>query len=403
MKFEIYDDSRFPDGKIAIYYDENVSVFIISRSVSSELRREMTDRFNRIRKHIYANCDLPDGEVGFYEEWIVVENVKSILRKDLYGFSHRIYAYPYPQGVTKIVVDAWSTSIHLYNLGADVPDGLLQNPLSGSIDFVVYDNCNLNTLQKVLEVWQPKVVIPIQGEEDQESIQTLSQRWPVEVLNHGDTFEPVSPGFDKQFMAEIVAIDLEAKRNVEIKNPNHETWWKVKSLSLGCYLCYNGAVDVLEHMVYNPKGLIGFRVYDVYDDEACEVSYEGGAVWRDCSFLPDMTPLAFFNNETEGEPICKIPFQPGEKVWAWMQKGLEALVPCEVIGPATEEMQEEYFSHCEECARYDVRFLAPGNWECRFVAVRPLVFIEGIGHRVMQEVEIIPASFLFPYREFDVK
>jgi hypothetical protein len=437
MIIENLNDSCIPGGKITVYYHAGVVCSVTNGSLSEALRQEIADRYSLLIKRTLGREQMPR-----VSAWIVAEKLKTPEQIGSWAEDYRIHAQPFPQGAVKTTVDLGGIRvIHLSHLGADFPEELLHNDKNEEhreerryyrfVDYVVCEDCNADALLRVLDRWHPRAVIPVHWEQEQELVDRVSLRWPVIRLERGDTFNPVPMEVSCKLLAEVVTIDLTAKRNKVLKNPNREAWWKVNNWELGNFDTVEHAVEALRHTVYDPKRLIGFMVADVsefredfFDDpEVCvnpkgllEEPYYSGP-YQELTFAPDMTPVSHYkrkNNYTDPEyakveTVATHSFHAGEKVWAWVDSDMEALIPVEVIGEPTREMKDEYlFEKWGQTAFYPYLYGQAKEWEKSFVAVRPLVFIEHFykgpgGHRVLQEVEIIPASFLFPYREFDVK
>ncbi len=94
--------------------------------------------------------------------------------------------------------------------------------------------------------------------------------------------------------------------------------------------------------------------------------------------------------------------KPGIKVLAIIRGGFNVVVPCEIVGPITEEFLKAHIENDALCPMpYDELKEEMWDWDWDCVIVRPLV-------RIANEYDTIPELALaqrvdiFPYKEFDL-
>jgi L-rhamnose mutarotase len=402
MELYTFKDDRFPSGKYVIYHYAVTALYVTDRSIPAELQQEIIEKHCKAVEEINAPLYQTALTVPTTNKWIFADEIKEECDLCLSNYAGDVAVHysSFPKGVSKIMYNCKNGYfVHLFNLGKEIPEELLQIEENANVVYVVFENCDSESLLKVLDVLHPMAVLSVYPEAEQDVIQIVSKKWPVvELTADGVSFKSIYyPNNRDSDFTDIVAIDFTAARNRVIKNQNSEQWWKIKKITLGRFWGGTDATPILSRVVYNPQELVGFHLSE------CGILYKGDIIQSafDCSYLPDGKQFARFNLPYDDEDEDIIPFLPDEKVWVWMDSGLNALIPCEFIGIATEEMKENYFiKNASTCAQYPSFHLFTNNIHGDFVAVRPLVFIEGAGSRVMQEIEVVPPTYIFPYREF---
>lgn len=256
-------------------------------------------------------------------------------------------------------------------------------------------HCDMTSLESLVEMLSPKAVIPIHTDNAEDFAKHLSDRWPVILLKDGESINPIGGQYTDGTYAEIIAVNKPTDEYNVIANGGGCKWWSLDNRHVGYFGKWNDATNMLQAISYAPKRLLG---YNIEDEE-------------------DMSPFSVavydhnFNQITEYEWESHAPgegnFQemgwltPGDKVLAVI-RDFDAVIPCEIIGPISEEFLKAEKEADEMCPfAYEEIKEDMWDWDWDKVIVRPLVRLAD-EHKSMPEQMLAQRVDIFPYREFDL-
>lgn len=238
-------------------------------------------------------------------------------------------------------------------------------------DYVVYKAatdsdfiCDMNSLDELFSSLRPKAIIPIHTDNPRAFADLFYDKWPVILLNDGETFSAIKDGWYDTTIAKIFA---------------HQHYFLDKRI-LGEFESRKDAEFALQHVVYAPNRLLAYSIESNEDMSPLQYTV----------YAPDFTKYSEYS-EGGHEPGSnnyqeKSAFSAGDKVLAIIDN--KVLIPCTFIGPTS----EDFFKENDE----PVSQLWDWDWDT--VIVRPLVtieseFIETSSDTTAQRI------YVFPYRE----
>lgn len=252
-------------------------------------------------------------------------------------------------------------------------------------------HCDMESLEKLLTQLHPKGIIPIHTDNPRGFAEIFSDKWPVILLDDGESITPIrDPGYDDT-VAMIIAYKHPDSNLKVIANPEGLPWWEIDQKSIGEFLRYDDAEYALRHTVYAPSRLLGCTIE----------SDEDMAPWDYTVFNPDFTVYSEYvygDHTPDGDNYRQSSgFNPGDKVLAAIYPMYNAIVPCEIVGPITVEFLKEGFEKQEinTSATFEEYIEELWDWDWDTVIVRPLVRL-GNGHFQMDETIDVQRIYLFP-------
>lgn len=293
----------------------------------------------------------------------------------------------------KRYLSSWSGCLdpdsEAYNpsLAASLSDGFEYMHTSG--------HCDMASLESLIEMLSPSAIIPIHTDNAQAFAKRLYDRWPVILLKDGESINPVGGQYTDGTYAEIIAVTLPTNEYKVIANDGDRKWWSLDNRHVGYFGRWDDATVTLQATTYAPKRVLGFNIEDeedmspflvvVYDHNFKRITeYE----WE--SHAPG-----------EGNFQEMDWLKPGDKVLAVI-RDFDAVVPCEVVGPITEEFLKAEMEADKMChSSYEEIKEEMWDWDWDKVIVRPLVRL-GDKFKSMSEQMSVQRIDIFPYREFDI-
>ena len=253
-------------------------------------------------------------------------------------------------------------------------------------------HCDMKSLDELISELDPKAIIPIHSDNPRVFADLFCDKWPVILLNDGESFSAIrDPWFDTT-EAIIYAYKKPGNSDKVIDNPEGLQYWALDECSLGEFQCWKDAEFALQHVVYAPNRLLAYSI-ETEDDMAPSLYVV---------YTPDFIEYSEYS-EGEHEPGGnnyqeKCHFSPGDKVLAIIEN--EFLMPCTFVGPVS----EEFFKKChrkngvEDEEKIDKFVPDLWDWDWDSVIVRPLVkvksgFIDTSSDTTAQRI------YIFPYRE----
>lgn len=254
-------------------------------------------------------------------------------------------------------------------------------------------HCDMESLGNLVEMMHPKAIIPIHTDSPDKFAEIFSDKWPVLIMKDGETFRPIKdPGYDnleaKIFARKSLVEDIEIT-----ENPDNLSVWSLDERCLGEFRREEDAMWTLRHCAYAPECLWGYAVeenedmwpwiYKVYDSGFNLLSEysEGG-------------------HDPQGENWQeKCTFNPGEKVYAIYYDAFNVVLPCEIIGPITEEfVRKQYEKDDLAPDTYEEWVDSFVDWHWDTVIVRPLVRIKNEFEELPEFIDV-NRIYLFPFNE----
>lgn len=254
-------------------------------------------------------------------------------------------------------------------------------------------HCDMDSLENLVEMLHPKAIIPIHTDSPKTFVELFCDKWPVLIMQDGETFRPINdPGYDNLTARVYARKPLEEKIKV-ISNPDNQIVWSLDEHCLGEFLREEDAMWALRHVVYAPKRLIGYSVeenedmapwdYKVYDTEFNLLSTytEGGHKPNECNWQE------------------KCAYKPGEIVYAIYYDTFNLLIPCTVVGPITEEfVKKQYEKDDLAPATYEEWVEGFWDWHWDTVIVKPLVRLKNDFEELPELIDV-NRIYLFPLSE----
>lgn len=241
----------------------------------------------------------------------------------------------------------------------------------GRADYVVCEAatdsdyiCDMTSLDELFSALRPKAIIPIHTDNPRAFADLFCDKWPVILLDDGESFSAIKDGWYDTTVAKILAYQH----------------YSLDERILGEFQSRKDAEFALHHAIYAPNRLLAYSIE----------SNEDMAPLQYTVYAPDFTKYSEYSvgrHEPGGENYQgKCAFSPGDKVLAIIDN--EMLIPCTFIGPTS----EEFFKENEE----PVSQLWDWDWDT--VIVRPLVnieteFIDTSSDSTAQRI------YVFPYRD----
>lgn len=256
-------------------------------------------------------------------------------------------------------------------------------------------HCDMESLNGLLGMLSPKGVIPIHTDSPSVFARYFSNRWPVILLNDGESINPISGHYCDDTDAVVLAVDNPTDDFHVVANDENLKWWSLAQRHLGNFANSGDAKSILRATVYASSRLLGYSVEEEEDlSPFCVEVY-------DKNF--NMLNQYEWGYHAPGEPNFQEMgwLKPGFKVLAIIREGFNVVVPCEIVGPITEDFLKAHIEADDLCPMsYDEvkENMWDWNWDC--VVVRPLVRLAN-EYDTIPELTFVHRIDIFPYKEFD--
>ena len=254
-------------------------------------------------------------------------------------------------------------------------------------------HCDIQSMENLFKMLSPFAIIPIHTDNPHAFADLFSDKWPIILLEDGESFTVIKdPGWD-DIEAKIIAYQKPDDSIEVIENADNLQWYRVIKRSLGEFPSREDADFALHHVEYASNRLLAYAIEEMEDM----------APWCFEVYDPDFTLHSEFSwggHKPRGERYHeKSPFAPGDIVYAIIDN--DFLIPCTVIAPTTRnyfknKYKEEGWS--DEIIKDFIKDILDWDWDT--IVVRPLVKIKSDNDKVLSDTAV-PRIYLFPYRELE--
>lgn len=253
-------------------------------------------------------------------------------------------------------------------------------------------HCDIKSLEELISELDPKAIIPIHTDNTRAFANLFCDKWPVILLDDGESFSAIRDSWFDTTEAIIYAYKKPKESDKVIDNPEGLRYWSLDERIIGEFQCWKDADFALHHVVYAPNRLLAYSIES--DDDMAPSLY--------VVYTPDFTEYSEYS-EGEHEPGGnnyqeRCAFSPGDKVFAIIDN--EILMPCTFVGPAS----EEFFKECHrkngvvDEKKIDQFVSDLWDWDCDSVIVRPLVKVK-TGFTEISSDTTAKRIYIFPYRD----
>lgn len=244
-------------------------------------------------------------------------------------------------------------------------------------------HCDMESLDWLFSILGPRAIIPIHTDNPQAFADLFCDKWPILIMQDGETFRAIKdPDYDN--LTAIIFAHKVLNDDIRIvANPDNLNAWSLDEHCLGEFLNKEDAMWALRHAVYAPDRLIGYGI----DDEEDMAPWAYTVYDSDFNLLSSYTYGGHFPKEERWQEPCR--YSPGTKVYTIYYVGFDVLIPCEVIGPITEEFVRKQFE-ADDLApdTYEEFVEYYGDWDWDSVIVRPLVRIKNTFEELPELIEV---------------
>lgn len=255
-------------------------------------------------------------------------------------------------------------------------------------------HCDMDSVKKLVEMLNPKIIIPIHTDAPQSFAELFCDKWPVLIMEDGETFRPIKEtGFD-HISATIFAKETLKDDIQVVANPENMEVWSLDEQYLGAFSHKEDALWTLRHTIYSPERLLGYAVEDVEDMSPCDYKLYD----TDFNLLSSYTKGGHFPNKENWQE--KSGYDPGSKMYALYYYPFYVVLPCEVIGPITEKFVRKQFKEDEftPASSYKEYVKGYSDWDWDTVIVKPLVHLKKEEYREIPEQIDVNRVYLFPFK-----
>lgn len=252
-------------------------------------------------------------------------------------------------------------------------------------------HCNMESIDKLLDMLNPKAIIPIHTDNPRRFAEIFSDKWPVILLDDGESFTAIhDPGFDVTLALVLAYKEPDCSYEV-IENADNLKFRQTDFRCLGEFQCWNDADYALRHVVYAPQRLLA---YSIEADEDM-------SPWLYVMFNPDFTELSEYNNgghSPEGGNFQNIaPYSPGDRVLVIID---DLLVPSIVVGPLTNDYLRKEYEKDDSIPKdsFEDYLDQMWDWDWDKIIVRPLIKIKTPLGEISSETPVQRLN-VFPYRD----
>ena len=256
-------------------------------------------------------------------------------------------------------------------------------------------HCDMKSMREILQLLQPKAIIPIHTDRPDAFVEQFCDEWPVIRLIDGQSIEPTSTSrVDVCKLTVFCAKDLEDDTTCEDSEYGEQAFG-LDAKFIGAFRDMDAAKFVMENIHYRQHDVVCYEISDEEDFSASKIQ----------TFDPEKNLIATYTRgghqpgDAKYQEPCR--FASGEKVLAVFQAPYYAVVPVTIIGPITPESERESWESNDTMVYYDSYEDYVNDWDdwhWDSVAVHPLVKLTtGIDH--MTNTEVAPRIYLFPYHK----
>lgn len=275
----------------------------------------------------------------------------------------------------------------------------LAKSLSGGYEYMhTSGHCDMHGIEAVFEMLRPYAVIPIHTENPRGFAELFCDKWPVILLNDGESFSAIKdPGYDNIVATVLAYKEFDGKVEV-VENHGNQPFYTLDSKVLGEFECEEDALSALHQAIYAPTRLLGYTIEEVEDMEP----------WVYTVYNPDFSIRSTFNCDLNA-PLAesddrKCSFAAGDKVMCILNYPYNAIIPAIVVEPLNMEHVKQWYTEAkEECLTNAETFEdfceSLSSWDYDNIVVRPLVRLK-TKYEEMAETITIERIYLFPYPLF---
>ena len=210
-------------------------------------------------------------------------------------------------------------------------------------------HCSMTALKSLLEILNPKAVIPMHTDSPRAFADYFCNAWPVLLLGDGETFAPIKDtGYDN-ITAAVIARGRQLDRDGNV--------FELDEKCIGEFASADDALFALKRVCYAPGRLLGYAVRE--DEDMSPFDYK--------TYTPD---FALFNEYTFGrhapgrEAHGRLEeLQPGETVWCVTYAGFNVIFSATVEGALTGRyLRDRYERDIDLQMEYDSADEAVADW-----------------------------------------
>ena len=256
-------------------------------------------------------------------------------------------------------------------------------------------HCDMKSMREILQLLQPKAIIPIHTDRPDAFVEQFCDEWPVIRLIDGQSIEPTSTSqVDVCKLTVFCAKDLDDNTICE-DGEDGEQAFGLDAKFIGAFRGMDAAKFVMENIHYRQHDVVCYEISDEEDFSASKIQ----------TFDPEKNLMATYTRGghqpggAKYQEPCR--FSSGEKVLAVFPAPYYAVLPVTIIGPITPESERESWESNDTMVYYDSYEDYVNDWDdwhWDSVAVHPLVKLTtGIDH--MTNTEVAPRIYLFPYHK----
>lgn len=255
-------------------------------------------------------------------------------------------------------------------------------------------HCDMESLENLVEMLRPKAIIPIHTDSPKTFAELFSDRWPVLIMKDGDTFRPIKDtNYDENLTAQVFAYKPLTDDIEIVENSDSLEAWSLDDRCIGEFLRKEDAIWALHHCVYAPERLLGYGVED----------NEDFAPWYYMIYDKELNLLStytFGGHNPNGENWQeKSLYSSGDIVSAIYYGGFNVIIPCEVIGPITEEFARKQYEEDDLAPDTFSEYLEGfWDWDWDTIIVKPLVRVKN-GSEELPEFLEVNRIYLFQFIE----
>ena len=335
---------------------------------------------------------LKDGHYYFNDKFLQTIKDKGYVLIARAGsqFDKLIQALP---GEKKIYLSMWNGYLdpekEAYNetLAKSIGDDYVYLHTSG--------HCDMKSMREILQLLQPKAIIPIHTDRPDAFVEQFCDEWPVIRLLDGQSIEPIATS-----RVDVCKLTVFCAKNLEDDTTCEDSEYGEQAFGLdakfiGAFRDMDAAKFVMENIHYRQHDVVCYEISDEEDFSASKIQ----------TFDPEKNLMATYTRGghqpggAKYQEPCR--FSPGEKVLAVFPAPYYAVVPVTIIGPITPESERESWESNDTLVYYDSYEDYVNDWDdwhWDSVAVHPLVKLTtGIDH--MTNTEVAPRIYLFPYHK----
>lgn len=254
-------------------------------------------------------------------------------------------------------------------------------------------HCDMESLENLVEMLRPKAIIPIHTDSPQKFAELFCDKWPVLIMHDGETFRPIKDCGSDNITARVYAC-MPLEEDIKLlSNPDNLTVWSLEDRCLGEFQRADEALWALKHAVYAPDRIFGYSVED--DEDLWPYSHK--VYDTEFNLLAEYSFGGHYPDDKNWQQECA--FKPGDLAYAIYYSTFRVLIPCQVIGPITEEFVKRMYEEDDLAPdTYDEYVDGFNDWDWDAVIVKPLVRIKN-QYEELPELITVNRIHLFPLKE----